>query len=218
MKLHKLFFTPVWEFEYPDWENEKEFLIRYFAQDEIYLQHEERNGLQSTRTNLHLDPKLNRLLDFHTECAGKAMSDMGFVPRLGVTSMWAARSGAGGYHHEHTHNNTFLVSVLHLYADPRAEASPIVFMNRGGIKYQMEPAHTGEPSILEEQHSMSFKEGRILVSPGWLAHRTVPTDCPYRIMTGCNFMPVGPSNKDHYGRYGFPEIVESDLKQYVRKF
>lgn len=37
VELHKLFYTPVWRFHYPDFEEDEEFLVRYFAQDQLYI-------------------------------------------------------------------------------------------------------------------------------------------------------------------------------------
>jgi hypothetical protein len=60
VELHKLFYTPVWRFHYPDFVNDQEFLVRYLAQDDLYLSEREKNGLQITRANLHKDSKIKK--------------------------------------------------------------------------------------------------------------------------------------------------------------
>ena len=52
VEFHKLFYTPVWRYEYPDYVNDAKYLLPYFTQDNLYLSEREKNGLQISRANL----------------------------------------------------------------------------------------------------------------------------------------------------------------------
>ena len=145
-------------------------------------------------------------------CAAIAMDDMGYEANIGITSSWATRQRAGGFHHEHTHPNSFLVTVMHIYSD--TETNGTLFLNRQGPRYQLEPASNHRRGILEQAVEIPFTPGSCFVFPSWMSHKTASCKSGVRIMTGANFMPVGPTNTDHYNRYNFPEIVESELKQF----
>ncbi len=99
VELHKLFYTPVWRYQYPDWDKDEEELVRYFAQDEIYISEREKNGLQISRANMHKEPKAKKIADFIQSCAEFTMSEMGYKKECGITSMWSTRQRAFGHHH-----------------------------------------------------------------------------------------------------------------------
>lgn len=216
VELHKLFYTPVWRFHYPDFENDQEFLVRYLAQDHLYLSEREKNGLQITRANLHKDAKVKKLTDFIHSCGKYAMNDMGYSDACGITSMWATRQKAGGFHHRHSHHNSFLGGSFHLF-DADGGASGTIFHNSDIEKYVIQPPHdTDRDILLKTQEDFKFSPGTLLLFPAWATHSTAPTNCKYRMIVAANIMPVGMSNHDYYDRYNFPDLTDSELLEYPR--
>ena len=102
-ELYKLFYTPVWRYEYPHFDEDFEKLAEYFTQDDMYISEREQNGLQITQANLHKDPALEKLRDWIQDCCESTMIQMGLEKSCGFTSMWATRQRAGGFHHMHSH-------------------------------------------------------------------------------------------------------------------
>ena len=81
VEMKKLFYTPIWKYEYVDFKKDEDFLLEYFTRDEHYISDREQNGLQITRANLHKDPALKKLTDFIISCAEDAMNQMGYEPK-----------------------------------------------------------------------------------------------------------------------------------------
>lgn len=214
VELHKLFYTPVWRFHYPDFVNDQEKFVRYLAQDNLYLAEREKNGLQITRANLHKDSALKRLTEFIHSCSKYAMDDMGYSDSCGITSMWATRQKAKGFHHMHRHANSFLGGSFHMF-DVDGNASGTVFPNLGAEKYVMQPAISGKNDLmLKSQQELPFVPGTLVMFPAWATHQTSPTDCQYRIIVGVNVMPIGKTNFDHFDRYNFPNTEDMQLMEY----
>ena len=214
VELHKLFYTPVWRFSYPDWDKDEEELVRHFAQDEIYISDREKNGLQITRATMHKDPKAKKIADFIQSCAEFAMTEMGYKKECGITSMWSTRQRAFGHHHSHSHANSFLGCAFHLF-DVDGNASGTVFSNPGTEKYVIQPAISGEKQLmLKPAAMMPFIPGTLVMFPAWATHFTAPTECKYRIIVGANIMPIGMTNKDHFDRYNYPDPSDLVLKEY----
>jgi len=216
IESHKLFFTPVWRFEYPDFKNDEEELVRYFAQDNLYLAERERNGLQITRANMHKDKNVQKLTDFIHSCSESVMQLMGYQKECAITSMWATRQRSGGFHHRHSHHKSFLGGSFHLF-DADGGASGTVFHNTDIEKYLIQPAHDWDKErILKTQQEFEFIPGTYVVFPAWATHSTAPTVCKYRMIVAANVMPVSMSNHDHYDRYNFGEVKDMELLEYPR--
>jgi len=214
VELHKLFYTPVWRFYYPDFENDQEYFVRYLAHDDLYLSKREKNGLQITRANMHKDPALKKLTDFVYACSKYVLTNMGYSEECGITSMWATRQRARGFHHQHIHANSFIGGSFHIF-DVDGNASGTVFPNLSSEKYVIQPAICNKNELmLKSEHEFSFVPGSLLLFPAWATHQTYPTDCNYRIIMGMNVMPVGKTNFDHFDRYDFPKIESMDLMEY----
>jgi hypothetical protein len=214
IEFHKLFYTPVWRFEYPDFDSDAEFLVKYLSKDEHYISEREKNGLQITRANLHKDEKLNKLRDFFIACCETAMDEMGYEPKCGLTSMWATRHRAGGFHHQHHHVNSFLGGSFHLFDIDKKSASGTVMANMDTAKYVIQPALNGKEKMLKNAEIMPFIPGTLVLFPAWASHFTQPTACRYRIIVAMNAMPIGKSNSDHFDRYNYSDPVNMDLKEY----
>ncbi|NDB87087.1 MAG: hypothetical protein EB127_31035 [Alphaproteobacteria bacterium] len=214
IESHQLFYTPIWRFEYPNFKQDEEYLVRYFAQDNLYLAEREKNGLQITRANIHKDKNVNKLTNFFQSCAESVMQLMGYKKDCCITSMWATRQRANGFHHKHSHHNSFLGGSFHLF-DMSGNASGTIFHNTDIEKYLIQPAHdTNKELILKSYEELKFKPGTLVMFPAWATHSTAPTQCDYRIIVALNVMPVGMTNQDHYDRYNYPNMDGVDLMEY----
>lgn len=211
---HQLFYTPLWKYEYVDWKKDEQFLVEYFTRDEHYLSDREKNGLQITRANLHKDPTLKKFNDFIIACAEDAMDKMGYVPKCGITSLWATRQRQGGFHHRHHHVNSFLGGAFHLF-DMDECASGTVFHNTETAKYVIQPAvQKDKEQMFSHYKVMEFDPGHLHLFPAWAMHDTMPSQSRYRIVVATNIMPIGMTNKDHFDRYNYPDTQDMVLKEY----
>lgn len=212
VELHKLFYTPVWEFEYSDFENDQESIVKFLIKDSHYLP--SNSGLQITNPNLHKNSEISKLTDFILESAKYAMSDMGYKEDCGITSMWATRQNVGASHHNHVHCNSFLGCSFYAFdVDHCAEGT--IFNNSGFEKYVIQPPvnRDREPMLIREK-AFSFKPGKLLVFPSWASHFTKPNQSRYRVIVGANIIPIGKTNADHFDRYNFAPIDNMELMEY----
>lgn len=202
-----MFPTPVWRYRFTEFEKHKKELIDFFTQDKLYFIDREQNGLQTTDGNLHrIDVPLSveALKKAFKECFEDVMIRMGYEKNIGITSMWATRQRQGGYHHQHIHRNCFLAGVLYLF-DNDGEAEGTRFINSNNNLYQINPpVLKGEQEFLKAQYQIPFVPGTFAIFPGWANHLAPPTNSSYRVIIGCNSMPVGKANTDHYDQYEFP--------------
>lgn len=216
IESHRMFYTPVWRFEYPDFKQDEEYLVRYFAQDSLYLSEREKNGLQITRANIHKDKNVSKLTEFFHSCSESVMQLMGYKKDCCITSMWATRQRAKGFHHKHSHHNSFLGGSFHLF-DIDGSASGTIFHNTDIEKYVIQPAHDPDRElVLKTQEELKFRPGTLVLFPAWATHSTAPTHCNYRIVVALNVMPVGMSNHDYYDRYNYQDMSEMELLEYPR--
>jgi hypothetical protein len=180
----------------------------------MYLSEREENGLQITRANLHKDKALEKLTNWIQECCESTMVQMGFQPDCGITSMWATRQRAEGFHHSHSHSNSFLGGVMYIL-DADNCASGTVFNNSDRAKYVIRPAELRENgAMLKDSEYMPFIPGTLLIFPAWANHHTVPNESKYRVVAGFNSMPIGMTTLDHFDRYNYPNPSNLKLKEY----
>lgn len=213
-EFHRLFYTPIWRYVYPDFQEDRKHLIEYFSNDDLYITEREKNGLQITRANLHKDKSISKLVGWIQECCESTMVQMGLVPKCGITSMWATRHRAGGFHHSHHHANSFIGGVMHLF-DLDGCASGTIFNNTDNSKYVICPAElkNSTPMLKYDEH-MPFIPGTLLLFPAWAEHTTAQTESRYRIVAAINCMPIGMTNNDHYDRYNYSDLIDMELKNY----
>ena len=208
LKRHDFFPTPVWQFQFPEFEKHHKDLAKYVAQDEHYFVDREMNGMHVTDGNLHdkeLHPQLSVVTDFFTSCFENVMDQMGYEKDIGITAMWATRHKKGGHHHEHIHTNTFLAGVLYLF-DSDGNANGTAFKNHNSNLYQIVPRlKKGAHQFLTTQQQMPFVAGTAIIFPSWATHVAMPSPSRFRMIIGANCMPVGRTNSDHYNQYVYQE-------------
>lgn len=203
-----LFATPVWQYQYNDFQNVRGQLIEHLTRDDVYLTQYEKNGIQTTEGDLHSDPKHEPLIplrNFMIDCIQDVMVRMGYESDVAITSMWATRQRQGASHHEHIHPNTFLAAVFYLF-DADGNANGTSFMSPLTQLKQIQPRRKpGTQEFFPPVEHLPFVPGTCVIFPGWAKHGTFPSPSRYRIMVGVNVMPVGHTNGDHYNQYSFPE-------------
>ena len=203
-----LFPTPVWCFQFPDFESKKDSILSYVNRDEMYFTQAEYNGLQISEGNLHdksLHPALSDVTDFFQSCFEDVMNKCGYEKDVGLTSMWSTKHREKGFHHSHIHANTYLAGVLYLY-DSDGRAGGTVFQNPGAGAYVLEPrVNHSLPRFFKAEEQMPFIPGMALIFPSWALHTTPQNESSCRIVIAANCMPVGRSNSDHFHQYVFPK-------------
>ena len=218
-----LFPTPVWRYEFPNFEEKQIDLVKYLGQDQMWFKDQEMNGLQVTEGNLHdkeLHPALSPITDFFQACFEDVLDRLGYEKNVGLTTIWATRQKQQGFHFEHIHANTLLAGVLYMY-DIDGNAQGTVIKNHNAGLYQIIPrVKKGSTEFFRSEEQMPFVPGTAIIFPGWALHSAVPNNSRYRMIVGANCMPIGRTNFDHYNQYVFPDPndfgylpLEEDLKQ-----
>jgi hypothetical protein len=208
---HDFFPTPVWRYQFPDFQKKQKELTTYLAQNKNFFVERERNGLQITDGNLNdktLHPQLSEVTEFFTSCFEDVMDKCGYEKDIGITSMWATRHKQGGSHHEHVHANTFLAGVLYLF-DIDGNANGTAFKNHNANLFQIVPRiKKGARQFFSIQEQIPFVPGTAIIFPSWANHVALPSPSTYRMIIGANCMPVGRTNSDHYDQYVYPKPEE----------
>lgn len=211
LKRHDFFPTPVWKYQFPEFEKHHQQLAKYIANDKLYFTDRETNGMHITDTNLNdtkLHPEMSVVNDFFTSCFEDVMDRLGYEKDIGITSMWATRHKQGGHHHEHIHQNTFLAGVLYLF-DMDGTANGTSFVNTNSNLFQIVPRmKKGTEPFFTTHAQMPFVPGTAIIFPGWARHVAMPSPSRYRMIVGANCMPIGRTNSDHYHQYVFPDPKE----------
>lgn len=205
-----MFPTPVWRYRYSDFSRYKDQLISYFTQDNIFLNNQKKNDLVTTEGNLHRSDVecIQKLRDAFKSCFEDVMYRMGYSEDIGITSMWATKQSSGGFHHQHIHSNSFLAGVFYLYDSDRV-AEGTAFINHNANLYQIAPrTRSGSIPYFKPAHVLPFSPGTFAIFPSWAQHMAQPTQSSCRIIVGCNIMPIGKANNDHYDQYEFPDPDE----------
>jgi hypothetical protein len=109
----------------------------------------------------------------------------------------------------HWANRTKLFSKM-----PRTYGGPIP-----NVKQINPPVLKGEQEFLKAQYQIPFEAGTFALFPGWAQHLAPPTNSSYRVIVGCNAMPVGKANTDHYDQYEFSnpdDMVYYSLDEHLK--
>jgi hypothetical protein len=217
---HDLFSSPIWQFKYPNFEQEQYDIINYLMRDELYFTDRERNGLQISEGDLHInDEFLVPVRNFIQSSFEQVMDMAGYEPNCGITSMWATRHRQGGFHHEHSHRNSFLAAVFYVF-DDRGGAPGTIFKNDNSNLYQIQPRiKKGSAEFFVSKKEIPFTPGTLIVFPSWMSHYTVPSKSMIRVVLSANCMPIGRTNSDHYDQYEYPnpaDIGYVNLEKHIK--
>lgn len=216
MIRHDLFSIPVWSFDFNKFETYKKDWIHYLQNEKIYEDYSNYDRLKFTSPNLHKEEIFKPLIDFFDESLKSVYYDMGHDGDIGMTGMWATKHPKGGFHHRHTHKNSFIGGVFYLYSEgPSETASKTNFYNPLEDFLPFQPRTNPKKELLiRSNYTFNFFPGRLLLFPAWLAHNTTTSQNPQRIILGLNAMPIGQTNRDVFDRYEYVDPKKLNLSDY----
>lgn len=214
MEVHNLFSIPVYKFEFKDHLIHKEKMMNYLSNDEVYSENtrERRKSLCFTRPILQNIPEFKEFKNFAQLSLQMAMRDLGFVPSVQITGIWATKHLNGGSHHTHQHGNSFLTGVYYLHGNEKHAGTTFhnVHRNHKQIIPEMIPGATLK--YLDSVQT-TFKEGTLYLFPSWLIHGTDSNNIEQtndtRHILSFNGMPLGASAHDEFERFDYQDIAKS---------
>jgi uncharacterized protein (TIGR02466 family) len=213
-----LFSFPLYKFTFSEHDKNKSTWMRYLTDPVLYQDNTQRETLKFSHPNLHKTELFGGLTDFFDESLKQVMTDLGYKPRIEITGMWATLQDHGGYHHRHTHHNSFLAGVYYLHGTPLNSGT--TFYNPDVTHNVIDPAHLpGTNRYFINHHTTRFQEGSLYIFPSWLSHNTIVNNMENtnskRYIISFNSMPVGPTNADVFDRYNYQSISEAEMIQNV---
>jgi Putative 2OG-Fe(II) oxygenase len=214
MNRMDLFSIPVYRIKFEDHKKYKDQWIEYLSQPEVCKDTTRRKTLKFTHPNLHKEEMFLPFTNFASECLYAVMGDLGFEPQIQMTGLWGTIQEEGGYHHRHTHGNSFLAGVY--YLEGNQNNSGTTFFNPSKEHRQIIPRRlVGRTTRINNQIDTKFEEGILYIFPAWLEHQTntnrMAITGSVRKILSFNSMPVGKTNNDPFDRYNFPNTAGLDM-------
>ena len=214
MNRMDLFSIPIYKMEFEDHGKYKDQWVEYISQPEICKDATRRSTLKFTHPNLHKEEMFLPFTNFASECLNTVMGDLGFEPHIQMTGLWGTIQEEGGYHHRHTHGNSFLAGVY--YLEGNSNNSGTTFINPLKEHRQIIPRRkTGKSLRILNQFDTKFEEGVLYIFPAWLEHQTnvnkMAVTGSVRKILSFNSMPVGKTNNDPFDRYNYPDTNNLDM-------
>lgn len=173
MNLMPIYSVPLWQSEYPEFEEHKEIILnackRYQQENPISENKSNICGYQSPRF-LHAKEELRSLFEYICQMGFKASSDLDFIDcDVFITSSWVSvNSSRQCMNSEHVHGEVFS-GVFYLSAPE--ESGKLVLQNpainrmwKGCALTSQKNPFTGESIRIEPV------EGNILLFPSYLPH------------------------------------------------
>jgi hypothetical protein len=217
-----IFSTPLYTFTFENHSLLKEKTIEYLLNEEIYNKYSGyASHIKISHPNLHKEPIFQEYHDFMFECMRFAMDDMGYVPNISTTAMWATKQQRGQFHHPHKHGNTFLAGVFYFHGNDVTSGTD--FLKPENL-LQINPTKNKKPEKMSARYSSPFIEGDFIVFPAWTMHGTLPNrSLEDRYILGINSMPVGKTLDEPYDRFVYPDAnslnldyTPSELEDYIK--
>jgi len=211
MKLLRLFPSVLHKFDNPNPQLDK--LIRLIEEENPTQKsgNWDEMKVQTTKGNLHLNPKFNFLTDWFKSCLEEYRKYYELdCDKLDIAVCWANKSPSkvGAGHHIHTHNLACVSAIYYI-----TEGSPTVFYD---------PLYTkgyDQNEILwkknrEIQREVLPEPGSLILFPSWLPHSSNPhKQSTPRYTISFNGLPTGEVNS---GMYGFP-MAHITLNHYEQR-
>ncbi len=210
-----LFSIPIYKMKFSHHEQLKQQFIDYMeTEDEWALTTSP--TLKFTQANLHKVELFEPFVEFAEAGLKRVMDDQGFIPSIKLTGMWGTKHDDGGFHHRHTHHNSFLAGVYYLHGNNNSSGTN--FYNFHHYNTMIHPARQKgktEPRNTMFMHTERFEEGTLVIFPAWLPHDTARNNLERtnseRMILSFNSMPVGQTNVDMFDRYDFPDPSKMKL-------
>lgn len=179
MNIIQIFATPIWNSEFPNFQNQKKTLLE--AVTEFRKQNPQGVfksnivGYQSPM-NLTNEPRLSPLFEYIAQMAIKANFDNEFVDcDVYLTAAWANFNDSRAAHnHEHIHTDTY-AGVFYLQVPEKS--GKISFANPG-LNRLWAGSMLGESKNKFTSENLKFepKEGQIYIWPSYLPHSVLPNE------------------------------------------
>lgn len=214
LQMRQLFGVPVFRKKFEMHSAFKEQILEYFKDKENFRKTSTRQSLLFTSANLHREELFKPYTDFFVDSLKEVMTNIGFVPDIALTGMWGTVHPDGGFHHRHTHFNSFLAGVY--YFDGTPQCSGTTFFNPLAYHNQIVPRFNDDRPLRSlNEYTAPFEEGVLIIFPAWLSHMTAYNNLnrtsAYRKILSFNSMPVGATNCDTFDRYYYPDVSNNDL-------
>jgi len=209
-----LFGVPIWKMQFKHHDVLKPQWLEYMSDKENFKNHTMNNRLYFTSAELHKEPVFEPLKDFFQQSLEYVMDDLGYLPNIGMTGMWGTVHPEGGYHHKHTHHNSFLAGVY--YLDGNENSSGTTFFAHDHYQNIISPAKNKNKKFkMNLEYTHSFEEGTLIIFPAWLHHSTSSNNLKhtkkYRKIISFNSMPLGMTNTDPFDRYNYQDMLDKPL-------
>lgn len=180
MNLTSIYSTPIWQTEYPDFEeNKAQFIQAIRSLKEKYSEGVNKSNLFGYHSpqNIHEEePRIHPFLHYAGEIVIKAAEDLGFIPiDVALTSVWFnINDSRQCMNAEHTHGDTFS-GVFYLKAP---EGSGRLVLQNPGINRLWQGLSLVERKnqFTGEKISIAPVEGNIVMFPSYLPHWVEPND------------------------------------------
>lgn len=212
-----LFSVRLFSNRFDDHQTYKQTMMTVLEDRKLYVRNTLRRTLQFTHPNLHTLNEFQPITEFIKTNVAEAFTQMGFIPSFQMTGMWATRHPRGGFHHRHSHGNSFLAGIY--YLDGTDNSSSTEFYSPHQYNNIIIPPRLPDSNdsryFNRTTELVRFQEGLLVIFPAWLTHDTQPnlheTD---RTILSFNIMPVGKTNHDTFDRYNYTEAKVEDMISY----
>jgi len=208
MEELNLFPTTIWRFKFQDHNLYKDKIMTYLNNPEVYIDNTRNNRLYFTNPNLDKLQEFSELKNFIHDSLKEVMTNLGYEPSIQFTGMWSTKHEDTGYHHRHSHSNSFLTGVY--YLSGTNNNSGTIFYNNNRYHRILMPARLrGVPEKINSNFRTQFDEGTLIIFPAWLEHDTYTNNMAatnsVRHIVSFNTMPLGMTTHDEFDRWSYPD-------------
>jgi uncharacterized protein (TIGR02466 family) len=217
MKKLDVFRIPVYEFRFLDHDKHVDKWVEYNRSYDKYVESPNKQ-VKLSLPNLHRSEVFSPLTEFFRYCLWEVVRDLGWDFEIDITSMWSTVQGRGGQHHIHTHNNCMFVGTYYMHSD--------VFISPGTTFYNVmsdfrmikvsgkyggwgSPRRNTGTSWYDNNHTIPFEEGKLVIYPGWMRHGGKPHTGEERHVIAFNAMPIGQTDEDPLQRYHYADFRDT---------
>lgn len=172
MNLIPIYSIPLWQSEYPDYEDEKEVILTALKKYKKETPNQEKSNICGYQSldNLYAVEELNSLFEYVCQLAHKAVSDLEFIDcDIALTGAWLnVNDSRQCMNSEHIHEGVFS-GVFYINA-PEGSGK-LVLQNPGINRMWSGSKLTGQKNqFTGESIRIEPVEGNILLFPSYLPH------------------------------------------------
>lgn len=208
IKMLDVFRIPIFSVKFDQHDLYKESWSKFISEFD-YQGRRRKKHFCITTPNLHKNELFNPLRVFFLHSLYQCLAKIGIDHDVGITSMWGTQQTHGGYHHMHSHGNSYFAGVYYLKSEGAKEPSGTVFQNvmsdfHGMVRMNRNMINAKKDFIsssFSHSYHEPFEEGKLVIFPAWLRHTTETNDNEKRQVLAFNTMPIGMTNTDQHDRY-----------------